>query len=397
MFAFILNLFPLKIDPAMKSDRLFFRICLFLVLSFCIRCTGRPAAGSAESDGTVSPADSVRYPVRLEKDKSGPVKKIALQDAADVQYIRLETTDASLLPKKNWFRSIYFTGDNIFLSFGGQVFRFSSEGKFRNTIGRQGGGPQDFVRMCAFGLAEGTREIFLLDFFQRRVIVFDYEGKVKRQFRTERDYDHFYVLNDSCALFCSNEPSADDRIVLGSLKNGTIVRSLLPARLISDRRLMVNIGAYPRIVPYRNFVNLCTATSDTVYAYNTVSGKLEPRFYQYPLNEQVEKDAVKTVPYMQFETERYAGILINDTPFPAFIYLVDKRTGRAEKAIFTDRNKGSAVWCWGTNLDNTTVDLLDVQELQDLLAAGKLQGALKDAAVALAEDDNPVLLVARFR
>lgn len=375
----------------------------YIIVLLCILCCCSYNKTSTEGKSISLPQDSLEavhkqvvYPFHIKKDKSEKREDVFIQDMARVRYVRLETTEKCLLPRKGLFDGIYLDEENIFISFGSMVYRFSETGKFLNVIGSKGAGPGELGFGCAFSVEPRMQEVYLFDFFRRRMLVYDYKGTMKRNFRVSVPGDHFYILNDSNAVFCSNEPvNSGSRIVIGTLDKGKTKEKLLDGKLTLYKRLMVNIGAYSKIIPHREYINLCMAT-DTIFAYNKNTLRLEPRFIQQPLNSQLESEDVKTVPYLQFESDKYVSILVNDRPFPDFTYVVNKESGDVRKIRFIDKNAGKKVWCWGTNKPNTVIDFLNVTELMELLSDNKLSGELLSLSKLLKEEDNPVLMLATF-
>lgn len=371
----------------------------FLLLGFVfMQCQNRKTDNVSveEQPGADTTVVRISYPVEIDKEAGYETKNdIFLQDIGEVTYLQLGTTDQSLLPDKRFFSGIYLTDADIFLSFGGNVYRFSSSGKFLNTIGKRGGGPAEFASVVLSDVSEASGEVFLLDYALRKIMVYDYDGKYKRSFRNEQYCDRFAVVNDSVAIGCMNEPVPGPRIFLSSLKDGKTIKVLLPERKVDCKKLMTNIGLFARVGRSQDRIILCSSTSDTIFAFNTQTMELEPRYVQRPLNTLLPEDAVKTVPYLQFETDKYACILMNDIPLPDFRYWVDRETGDILKVRLADKNKGSRVMEFGTNKPDVIVDLFATQELKELFGNNKLSGELKTIAEAMKEDDNPVLVLTK--
>ena len=381
----------------MKKNIIVFISLSCLVGFLFVQCQNKKTVNTVVELTEAGPvAVHLIYPIAMDKDAGYETKEnLYLQDIGDVSYLQLETTDKSLLPDKRFFAGIYLTDSDIFLSFGENVYRISSTGKFQNTIGNKGGGPAEFAAGTLFDVSETSKEVFLLDYSQRRIMVYDFEGKNKRSFRNDQYCDRFAVVNDTMAIGCMNEPVPGPRIFLSSLKDGKTLKVLLPERKVDSKKLMTNIGLFARVGRSRNRIILSSSTSDTVFAYNTQTMELEPRYVQQPLNAQLSDDAVKTVPYLQFETDKYASVLVNDRPLPDFRYLIDRESGAIVKTQFADKNKGGHVMDFGTNRPNVIIDLLTTKELKESLENNKLLGELKAIAESMKEDDNPVLVLTK--
>ena len=131
-----------------------------------------------------------------------------------------------------------------------------------------------------------------------------------------------------------------------------------------------NIGAFSRINKLGDRIYLCVSTSDTIYAYDTKNNMVDPIYIQNPLK--TDEDKVKTVPYLQFESSRFASVFIGDIPMPDFTYWVDKESGECSRVKIRNRDLDDYVLAWGTNRDNLIFDILEMPELKKRLKQGKL-------------------------
>lgn len=93
------------------------------------------------------------------EDSGAPFK---LSDAAlSVDVVPLEVTDRSLIAS---IKQVVVTSDGIFIRHNRsqQVFRFDRSGKFLNTIGKVGQGPEEYIRMYQFFIDEQRREVYIV-------------------------------------------------------------------------------------------------------------------------------------------------------------------------------------------------------------------------------------------
>ena len=81
--------------------------------------------------------------------------------------------------------------------------------------------------------------------------------------------------------------------------------------------------------------------------------------------------------------------------------MYDTRTGQAFCSKFSNRDHASEVSYEGLTFDgcdaNSAYLLLEAIDLIEALEAGELNGELKTVAEGLKEDDNPVLMVVKFK
>ena len=235
-----------------------------------------------------------------------------------------------------------------------------------------------------------------MDFSKQCMLVYDYNGKYVRGFRNDTYFDRFWVLNDSLAVCSNNDITIEDRAFTLSLKDGKKKDVLLGKKKIDTgtgtATLMVNIGAFSRVCKYQNDIFLCIATTDTVYAYNTIDKKLRPVYIQSPLNK--EDDLVKTVPYLQFESSKYASVLINKPPMPDYTYWFNKEDGTLSKVQLKNKELGHAILGWGTNKKNVIIDILEMPKLKEYEESHTLSGKLQTLVATSKEDDNPIIMIA---
>lgn len=127
----------------------------------------------------------------------------------------------------------------------------------------------------------------------------------------------------------------------------------------------------------------------------TTEKKLTPVYIQNPLIK--NDDRIKTVPYLQFETSKYASILINDAPLPDFTYWLNKEDGTIAKIRLKNKEAGDYVLAWGTNRPDVLFDLLEIPKLKELQQKNALSGELETLVTASGEEDNPILMIATLR
>ena len=96
------------------------------------------------------------------------------QIADDIEFIPLETTEESLLD--NNLRDITITEKDIFLFDYNKGYRFDRRGKFVNSIGSKGQGPEEFVRPMRMAVDTINRWIYFFD-YTRNIVKYDYNGK----------------------------------------------------------------------------------------------------------------------------------------------------------------------------------------------------------------------------
>lgn len=111
-----------------------------------------------------------------------------------LEYIPLET-DTTCLLRRIEHAAI---GDSfILVTDGEKLFSFGKNGEFLRQIGSAGRGPGEYSRVADFIIDENSREIYVLS--SRTVLVYDYNGQFKREFKTDFPSSQF-IMSDSNSL-----------------------------------------------------------------------------------------------------------------------------------------------------------------------------------------------------
>lgn len=129
----------------------------------------------------------------------------------DYKYIPLETTKESLIGNISKLvsdSSFIFVFDKQ----NSTVFRFSDQGNFLGCIGKKGRGPKEYLRLSDMSIDKKRKEICLLSANSRKMIFYNYSGKVLRE---EFLYYYFHHVEFSSDQMILNTSFAyNDRIPL---------------------------------------------------------------------------------------------------------------------------------------------------------------------------------------
>lgn len=333
------------------------------------------------------------FPIYINKNKKYDNKGfIFLQDVGSVEYIKLETTDNCLLKGKRLLEGILLDNDNIFISTSDNVFRFDKNGKFINSIGKIGEGPNEFILLLDFKINKDLKEVLILDATSRKICIYDYDGNFKSSYSLKAYCSGFDIV-DAGILLCSNNINNNrPTIFTTSTINGDILTEISPIRTKRTGAKTVLMEYYTDNKYYNNQLIYNTFMMDTIYSVNKKTLIMSPRYIQLPVNNGIGES--NSIPYLLFETDRYANILIYSDIPSNYTYIVDKKENKIYKGYFGDYEKGTAIIPINTNIDNVIVDMYDSFELQDRLSKNKLSGKLKEISQSLNDEDNPILMIA---
>ena len=349
-----------------------------------------------------------------------PEKEICLQDIADVSYIPLETTDEML-----------FEGNLIELSENGivvinkmnnRLLLFYPDGKARYLLSRKGEGPQEYIHLEDVVVDWKRKEIFVSHKGGERIQVYTLDGSFKRTLKVNEslrqndmyhfDDEHLLAFKDKMIKGGYNrlvEPYQP--MVLISKEDGHVdslsyTKDYIASLVISNLSAQAYISS-PAYVMSGNLLFMSDMGADTIYT--------------------IHKDATLS-PYMT----RVPSV-VSDTEGDYFLYLngvsdnldfITRQSkqlelgsdfvARDEKThdLMRDKISGEIFRSKFKNLDCPTLDVdlrfvagydncahypLEAFDLIEALEAGELSGELKTIAEGLKEDDNPVLMVVKFK
>lgn len=141
-----------------------------------------------------------------------------------------------------------------------------------------------------------------------------------------------------------------------------------------------------------------TYVTDTIFAVNK-NGRT-PRYALLPPNNgktTKDKESCST-PYLLCETDVFANIHVYGSQGNSSYdsYIIDKKTGTIYKGFVVDAEFSRAILPYNTGMDNEITTLHYVYLLKEKAKQGKLYGKLKEVALTMNEEDNPVLMIATF-
>lgn len=381
---------------------IFIEAILLLVMTSC-------GSDNTSTDGFIT--------VDVTKSSYSPKKELVLQDFMDVEYIPLETNDEFV--NQGYVNAI---GEKYIIVTNyredGDIFVYDRNGKAIRKINRKGQGGEEYISCLKIILDEENEELFINDFFARKIKVYDLEGNFKRSFKQKQEGDtQFYgeIFNyDKNNLICYDECNADIPFLLISKKDGSITREIITP--FKEKKLFIQLlryeggtraagpGPYSRITPFKGNWILLEPSSDTIYtlmpdcslrpfiAKTPPVHTLDPEFYlilklvsdRYYFMESIknvydfrkEEGFPKT--YFVYDTQEkdfFSYIIYNgDYSYKRELYMV----------MFTPINAKGELWA-----------TIDAFELCRDYEKGKLKGKLKDIAAKLGEDDNRVIMLVK--
>lgn len=362
--------------------------------------------------------------VTLDVTKDYPEKKIVLQDLADVKYIPLETKKNALLP--NSAGCLGYVSDSLIVArtSDNEIVLFNGDGSVRSSFRHVGQGSKEYQYIIGMAVDPKAQEIFIVDYLLKyRMQVYSFTGQYKRTL----PIPYKMILNSlqdfsaDCLLACDMDVNQGisnraKPYMLLSKKTGEIVKELdihftkrmsnRMSKPFGENQTISAALGYDPIVRCKDSYVIGDLSADTIYTY-TSQGVLSPML-------------VRTPPVLSMETPK---VLLPDYRAGSyfFFYLVDfefdfeTRTGFPDKYMVYDYAAGKTYVCKLVNRDceeqeiqlgdggvtnkawNTACYTIPSSMLIEQSEAGKVHGLLKEIAAGRTDDDNPVLVIVRFK
>ena len=380
--------------------------------------------------------------ITVDVTRSYPKKELILQDFMDVEYIPLETNDEFVT--LGWLQAI---GKDVMvlrnmMALDGNIFLFDRAGKAVRHINRKGQGNEEYFATNGVYLDEEKEELFVGNIRQRNVLAYDMFGNFKRRFTFKEggeedakswvyykplfnfDRDHFICQDGSSGRRFSDEEHQDlerrNIFLIVSKQDGSVVREIeIPYEKKVSQVLFAEKGIgivnNPCIVPYGDQWLLTEPSADTVYTYSSGKG-LKPFIVRTPSIQSMSEEiflfpGVVTDRYCFMQTVKKE---LNEEMMDTYYRLMrgDLVYDRQEGEVFeyTLYNSDFKDKKQIANLVDEIFDLtifnndeiafawrLETPDIVEAYQAGKLTGKLKEIAAGLHEEDNPVLMLARYK
>lgn len=354
--------------------------------------------------------------------KEYPAKDWLVSEHADVEYVRLETTDEVLLDN---IASIYLSVTDRYIVTNnmreGRIFVFNRQGKHLHNFMRKGQSGEEFVFAKVVRVDDKAEEIFVLD-TRNKVLVYTLDGKFKRVLDIPKDmladdlwnYDDEWLLSyDSYNLDRGDLPCAEQPFFLLSKKDGSVKRIDVNAQDRIGPRIYFQQGDQKGVMTvsfnyiYKNgdeFV-LGELGNDTVFMLK--KGEVSPLLVRTPGSK--DKD-VRSMMCAPLKLGDYIGVAeapkslsLGNTKFATKDVFLNLKTG--EKCILSLKDDVNFVEPTGIRHSNERVEapknhilwMPNTDRLFQWKEEGKLKGKLAEMLDDMVEDDNPILIIYKFR
>lgn len=383
-------------------------------LSLCMIC------GSACNNQTSNHNGSIPI-VDLEKEY--PEKDLLVSENAEIEYIRMETSDEILL---DGIAGLHLSVTNQYIttcnSREGRIFVFNREGKHLHNFNKKGNSGEEYVYPIVVRIDDNTKEIFVLD-IRNKVMVYTLDGKFKRVLNLpeEMTTNELWNYNDEWLLaydsynLDQNKPCTEQPFFFLSKKDGNVKRIGLTAsdrtgnRVYSEQNGEKFVFQISFTNIYKNgdeFV-LSELGGDTIYTLK--QGEVSPLLIRTPGSKAKEARSMmctvlKVGDYITVtETPKNFEATIGSTKIETKDISYNLKTKEGcilslkDDINFTEPTEIRHNSGWVESSENHILWMPDTDKLFQWKEEGKLKGKLAEMVENMTEDDNPILIIYKFR
>ncbi len=346
-----------------------------------------------------------------------PRKELILQDFMDVEYIPLETNDEFIT--QGFVQAI---GNNFLLvknrNSDGDIFVFDRKGKALRKINRLGQSGEEYSGILGITLDEENNEMFINDFYARRMMVYDLYGNYKRSFKYKEDGGTIFyteIFNyDTNNLLCYDPYNETIAFVLISKQDGSVIKEikvpfkekkhLWQQRTEGEMIYTVSPGPHRTIIPFEDNWLLLEHSADTVYRF-LPDYSLHPFIVRTPPVESMDPEVYMNLRllsdrYYFMEAVKNTYDFNTKDGFPTTYFIYD----RQEKEFFGytlyngDYSTKKEMYMSALRPVSHEIESwqsIDAYQLVEANEKGQLKGQLQEIATQLDEESNPVIMLVK--
>ena len=360
----------------------------------------------------------------IDTSKKYPFKEIILNDLADITYTPIETNDHVLI--NNGINALSHFSDKYIIIVNYKSYDcyiFDRNGKIINFFNHKGQGPNEYLNIIGITADEVKKEIYIVDHPQKhRILVYSFDGDFIRTLSLPSNTTIGTIHNfDKETLLCedNNHKNGNKKpYFLLSKQNGRIINELniifnkerISPRFYQktgEKGVMAVSYGYTPIIRFNEDFIIGDISQDTIYQYSK-NKTLTPILVKTPSI--YSKDPQMMV-IPEFKTPKLFFLERTERKFnfeekkgferEKIVY--DYQSGLFYKYALKNKdypnqifylNSGGYAYRTGKNI---LCQFISAEELIEANDEGELHGTLKDITKTLRIDDNPVLMIMKFR
>ena len=356
--------------------------------------------------------------INIDISKEYPKRDINYEDIADFEYIQLETNSDFLCGGRG---GIVAVTDSIIVFSNrqdGSIYFFDRSGKAIKKINRKGEGGEEYALLNQLLYDEENRELYVNDMMKKVIFVYDLNGNYKRKLHhLNSQYSDIYSFNSNSLIayrsYLDGESKEKYPFIIISKKDGSLIKNIpLPLekrfeigviRGDAVNSEMVSILTFPILKISDTEFILNEVSSDTIYLLDQ-DYKLKALFAQTPSVHETDPPSVlilhmKTLNHLYIWNTKKEYNWETKTGFsttPLMYDLTDEKIYEINSFFHTKDEK----FRYSIQKDYFIKENVFVGTIQPFILKefeNDLPENLKKIAAQMKEDDNPLLVLMKFK
>lgn len=387
------------------------RLIFFILLAHC----------SIQSFSQLNKAESQISIVNLAEGFNNN-QKIPLSKIANfIKYIPLETTNDNYISQ---IKKIVIEKNCILVldEKANKLLLFNLDGHYQCSIGREGKGPGEYVRITNIEVSPSRNLIYIFDVASAKILTYNFEGEFMGNLRHPLLGYWVTLLDDK--YFVYFDPARSYRYAGGFYKaiitdlNGKIVKKFLRQSQSKEEKFKSPCSMQSYAYSYNNSSFYWEVTSDTIFQVTETleffpsryvnQGPMSlPKSKMYEARYVMEKFSEHSTILTIFETEKFffARGITNFQP-AALLYFKDSKecynASNSRGFLINDLDNGPGFWPIGKINDHSIYSAIDPIDLKDIVSNNKEMQITNSEVIlkmanSLQEIDNPIIVILELK
>lgn len=304
---------------------------------------------------------------------------------AQIEHIQLETIEKSLVAD---IIDLVMTNEYIFiLTSTPKVLQFAKDGNFIREISMQGNGPGEYKYAFRIFVNEQHKSLYLNEMYGR-ILEFDFDGAYIGEHKNTASMSKFILLSnnnllESIHVIMGNEPT---KLQVVKLDGDTLARfgNHIKFKFIPGSSGL-SYGHYKPMFSFDDKIVYHQISTDTVFTYDPISGKLDPRYcFKNPGGPDAKdyanflnKKNDLTLIYDISEDSSFIYATIITPGWKKNLYMIDKESGKYYFLNLVTSNDPEQFFSPKWQYNNILIDYVNKESTNPELVTLKVTGLSK--------------------
>lgn len=223
------------------------------------------------------------------------------------------TSDSNLIIGS--IKAILESRDNLFVVADNQILQFTKAGEFIRQIGKQGKGPGEYLSPQALEVDEANRQIYVMDYFGRKMLVYGFDGSFDKKFDLPENFNiNGFSLYNGKILYTSVANAVLPELYIYDLDNDELTeisspeREMLAGEALMSSNFIMGSAENPSLFHYLNDTVYSVKSSKLVPEYLLQFGKLKIKFDELNVESGKKADGPRAQVYKMVRCDKFTFV-----------------------------------------------------------------------------------------